>query len=175
MPYVEPTTRATGHLVTAADWNQDVVANISFLANPPACRVYNSTNQATSGTSAALTFNSERFDTDSMHSTSSNTSRITFNTAGLYVVSFTCAWGNSATGGRELSIALNGTTSIAMDEASAAGMVGSEFSQSLTTMYKFAANDYVEVLARQSSGGSLDIVVAGNRSPEFSAVWVGRG
>jgi hypothetical protein len=50
------------------------------------CRVYNSGNQTISNaTWTDLTFDSELYDTDTMHDTSSNTNRITFTTAGVYV------------------------------------------------------------------------------------------
>ncbi len=35
MAYVNPTNRSVGELITAALWNQDVVANIQALKNPP--------------------------------------------------------------------------------------------------------------------------------------------
>src|SRR5262245_7924090 len=91
MGYTTPTTHSTGDLITASIWNTDLVDNIKFLANPPACRVYNSddSNGVVDQTDLAVSFDSERFDTDNMHSTSSNKSRITFNTAGVYVVTFT--------------------------------------------------------------------------------------
>jgi len=33
--YVNPTNRSAGELITAARWNQDVVANIQYLKSPP--------------------------------------------------------------------------------------------------------------------------------------------
>lgn len=38
MAYVNPANRSAGELITAARWNQDVVANIQALKNPPADR-----------------------------------------------------------------------------------------------------------------------------------------
>lgn len=35
MAYVNPTNRSAGELITAARWNQDVVANIQYLKAPP--------------------------------------------------------------------------------------------------------------------------------------------
>ena len=52
----------------------------------PACRLTRTviTQSFTNNTLTAITFDNEAFDTDSMHSTISNTSRITINTPGVY-------------------------------------------------------------------------------------------
>lgn len=38
MAYVNPVNRSAGELITAARWNQDVVANIQALKSPPTAR-----------------------------------------------------------------------------------------------------------------------------------------
>src|SRR4051794_16526480 len=63
--------------------------NIGVL---PSCAVYNDAAQSIpDGALTALTFNTEHFDTDSIHSTSSNTSRLTCQTAGIYVITASAA------------------------------------------------------------------------------------
>ena len=170
MPYVEPTSRATGYLVTAANWNQDVVANVSFLANPPACRVYNSANLAVvnAGSGSVLTFNSERFDTNTMHSTSSNTDRITVNTAGLYQVTFSGTWATAASSTRVFELWNSSAGRIG-----SAALVGTELSATVTALWKASAGQFFYVIAYQTSGGGLNVNAVANTSPEFSAVWVG--
>ena len=50
-------------------------------------RVYNTGNLTiTNATETALTYNSEHFDTDTIHDTGSNTSRLTCKTAGKYTM-----------------------------------------------------------------------------------------
>ena len=175
MAYTAPTTRSTGNLITAANWNTDLVDNIAFLANPPSCRVYNSAaiSITTSGTAQALTFNSERYDTDTMHDTATNTGRITIKTAGLYVVFALVEFASNATGYRQAYIRLNGTTVIAAQSGPAATSLGTELNP--TCIYKFAVNDYIEVLVAQLSGGALNVNAGGNFTPEFGATWCGLG
>jgi hypothetical protein len=159
-----------------ASWGDDVRAALSFLANPPACRVYRSTTQTgiASSTKTAITFNSERYDTDGMHNTASDTSRITVNTAGLYLITAHMAFGNNTTNDRACIIRLNGVTEIADDfRRTLAGGDWVIFSIALT--YKFVVGDFVEMIAWQNSGVALDVQASGNMTPEFSATWVGRG
>lgn len=171
MAYVTPITWSTGTDITAARLNQNVRDNVAFLATPPSCRVYNSSNisHSSSGSYQYLTFNNERYDTDTMHSTSVNTGRITFTTAGKYHVGATIEFASNATGVRGLVIRLNGTTLIASVTVSASSATQTNLTAGCD--YQFSAADYVEVGAYQSSGGSLNVSAVGNTSPEFWAHW----
>lgn len=179
MAYSAPSTRTTGDLITAAIWNQDVVSNVTFLANPPACRVYHNTTQAVNdATTITVAFNTERFDTAAMHDTATNNSRITFGTAGIYLVSFTglltartdylAVWAG---------IRLNGTTSICEQYTGTNTDNVTPNAITLSTIYKFAAADYVEVRLYENNSGSANpnLLSTGNTSPEFSACWIGLG
>lgn len=175
MPYTTPHTITVGELVTVDTMNDEWGGNVAFLANPPACRVYHNAAQASPNlTEQALAMNSERYDTDSMHSTVSNTSRITFNTAGLYVVSGHGRFVAAAAGIRQFGIRLNGTTYIATHLQAMPG-AGVVVPMSVSTVYKFAATNYVELVSFQDSGGSLNVESVANTSPEFAATWIGRG
>ena len=57
----------------------------------------------------AVTFDSERYDNDTMHSVVSATDRITFTTAGKYILTAHIEWVSNATGYREMAIDDNGT------------------------------------------------------------------
>lgn len=172
MPYTSLTTVASGNVIDPA-WGNLVDSNLDFLANPPACRVYSSGSfsHASSGSAQPITFNSERYDTDSMHSTSVNTDRVTFTTAGLYLVEGGVQWDANATGVRYLAIRLNGSTIIRLRQDNAVNDLG----QLVSTVYKFAAADYVQLMAFQNSGATRTIIAAGNYTPELSATWVGLG
>jgi len=81
-----PYDATSGFKLTAADWDLGVRDALLFLMTAhPRVHAWNSTNLSFADTVTTLvTFNSENYDTDAMHSTSSNTSRITATTAGLY-------------------------------------------------------------------------------------------
>lgn len=173
MAYVGPGTWAANDLITAAKLNQDVRDNVSFLATPPSCRVFNSANisHATSGATQFLTFNSERWDSQTLHSTSSLTGRITMPVAGKYLVGGNISFASNTTGVRTLNIRVNGTTTIA-NYACLPITGGVETPMFIETLYSFSASDYVELGCLQSSGGALNVLASGNYSPEFWALWV---
>src|SRR3989304_1047524 len=135
-------------------------------------RVYNSANiSTTSGVAAVLTFDSERFDTDGIHSTSSNTSRLTCVTAGKYIITGNVMWASNTVGRRQLKIVLNGATTIAfMDETAHQTF---EHAETITTIYDLAVGDYVELHAYQDSTGLLNVLNSANSSPEFSMMRIG--
>lgn len=127
--------------------------------------VYNDADETISdGAVTSITFNQERWDTDSMHSISSNTDQITFNTAGKYTVSFNASFASNDLGSRALVLELNGTTRIA--QVFVLPNVGNATTLSLSTIYNFAVNDILRCQAYQSSGGNLAVLSTGNYSPE---------
>lgn len=142
----------------------------SAAGQAPQARVYNSANISIPNASTiALTFNSERWDTQGIHSTISNTSRLTCVTAGLYAIDANISWAGSGAGIRETWISLNGITAIAYETDAPPA---STFNQSVATQYRLAAGDYIELLVWQTSGGALNINAAGNYSPEFAMAWI---
>lgn len=130
-------------------------------------RVYNSGAQTlTTAVEAALTFDSERWDTNNFHDTGSNTERLTIPTAGFYIFGAECRFVSNATGRRSLTVKLNaGATPLA--QAIANALNGATHHLSVVGGYYFSAGDYIVPYVYQNSGGNLDTVVAGNASPEF--------
>jgi hypothetical protein len=175
MAYSSPATVVTATTITST-WGNSVKAATDYLANPPACRVYHSTTQsAANATATTLSFNSERYDTNTMHDTVTNNSRITMTTAGLYLVTAHVAFAANATGQRDLYLQVNATTYIAMHTNPTIGAGGETF-LSVATVFKFAASDYIIARVFQNSGGALNV----NGSSlaygcEMSATWVGLG
>jgi hypothetical protein len=169
MAWTDPTTRSVGDLITSSIWNTDLVNNLVYLhGGLPSCRVYNSANIAiASSTLTALTFNAERYDTDAIHDTGVNPSRLTCKTAGKYAIWAHCEIATSID--CQFYIRLNGATVIAEFDNAAP----SPAAQSFSTPYDLAVNDYVEFCVLQASGGSVNVNAAGNYSPEFAMHRIG--
>lgn len=118
------------------------------------CRVVHSTTQSIgNNTDVAVLFDTDEDDPEDMHDTSSNTSRITLPRAGWWIVGGGLGFASNATGYRQASILLNGTTPIALDLRPAVSGVATRIA--ISTLRYFDAGDYIELIARQNSGGSL--------------------
>lgn len=126
--------------------------------------VYNSTDQSiANSTNTILTWNTESFDVDGYHSTSSNTSRFTVPTGktGYFLFTANIGWGSSASGIRQVFFLKNGTAIATIESTtSSSGFV--EQSPSITV--SLSAADYLEIRVWQNSGGNLDVRNASSAS-----------
>jgi hypothetical protein len=121
--------------------------------------VHNSGTQSIStGTETIATFNSEYFDTDSYHSTSSNTGRLTIpaGKSGKYLIIGRVWFDVNATAARELRINKNGTIlNIAKWNNNGSGI---EVTCQLSVIVNAAAADYYELTVSQYSGSSIALL-----------------
>ncbi len=132
-------------------------------------RAYNNANLTiATSVATALPLNSERYDTDNMHNTAALTTRLTCNTAGLYVISGAVRFAANATGIREIGIMLNATTNLALQD-SHTNSGAFDMIMTVTTEYELVVGDFLELTAFQNTGGNLNVVSTGNFSPEFMA------
>lgn len=111
-------------------------------------------------TQTAILFDVEVYDTDGIHSTISNTSRFTVPTgkAGYWQVSFFFTWDGNATGTRNIYLYKNGSFNAYLSANPAATNQGTN---NATMVYYFAAGDYIEYYAFQSSGTTLNVSCPG--------------
>lgn len=171
MAWVSPTTRAAGYTAGSAVWNQDVVDNPTFLYQKPFAEVYHNTTQSvSSGSTTTLSFNSENFDTDTMHDNVTNNSRLTVNTAGVYLITAYAFVASGGVGTYFSVLRVNGATGIASNSfyhrvAATAVYI------TVSGLWKFAASDYVELRFFQNSGSSVTV----EANPTFSMQWIGSG
>lgn len=145
MSYTTPTTKTAGQNLTAADWNTSIVANLEALAKRPACALERNTSQDVSA-GDPIEFTTERVDTHNLHSTSSNTSRVTIpaDWPGIWLI---CG----ASQAPNIQIRVNGTTIRARGDHSVTGLVN------------LAAADYVEITVVNAA------TIAG---AQMSAIWM---
>lgn len=145
MSYTTPALKSAGQNLTAADWNNSIVGNLEALAKRPACALERSTSQSVSA-GDPIEFPTERVDTHSLHSTSSNTSRITI-PADWGGVWFVCASSQATS----LHLRVNGTA------------VRARGGYSVSALIPLTAADYVEAVA----GNAASIT-----SAQMSAIWM---
>jgi type IV secretory pathway VirB6-like protein len=174
MAWTTPATYTVGQVLTAANLNTYLRDNMSWVGvDAPNCRVFNSAAiSTTSGATTLLTYDSERYDVGAMHSTSTNTGRLTVPSggAGKYRATLHTSFAASATGVRYSFIRLNGSTVIARDIRAAVS--GDTTDVAITAIYVMSVGDYFDSAVIQTSGGGVNIVATAANSPEFSAEWV---
>ena len=160
----------------------DVWQQLGLFFDPPACRLNNAAtaqSHTATGNWQAVTFSTENYDTASMHNPGLNPSRITIPIAGIYLLTTNTSLVGNATGQRGVGFRVNGTgtggptLSMTSDAAPSAGNITH---MHYADQMLLAANDYVEVVVFQNSGGNLayDVNQAEGR-PNFGACWIGRG
>ena len=166
--YVNVPTLAVGDKLTAARWNTIRTA-MNFLLNPPEAVATNTAGTSIpNNTETVIPFPTEDVDTGAtydgaMHSTSSNTSRIVFTTAGRYQISGLLVFTANATGRRTANLRQNaagvaGGGTLLRAYAFAATPSAADFCYlPIDWEDTFAANDYVELFGFQTSGAALTL------------------
>lgn len=168
-------TWTAGEIVAASYMNSNIRdAGNFFLATPVFEGRQTVSQNASSSTDTAITFDTEDIDNDGGHSTSSNTSRFTAQTAGRYQVSGGVGWNGNATGRREAIIAVNGTRNNGSEAGVAVGgNANSVYVPSRTKTIFLNVNDYVEIFGWQDSGGTLGTWVTTSGQSSMSVRWIG--
>jgi hypothetical protein len=123
-------------------------------------------------TDTTLTYDSEQWDTDGFHSTSTNTSRITIpaGLAGKYLISCSTSYGLNATGQRALYLRKNGTNVKYFPGVAGSSSVYTANHSSF--VLNLAVGDYIEMIVYQDSGGSLTYYKRQEDAP-FQATYLG--
>lgn len=131
-------------------------------------RVFHSANQSTtSGIEKVLAFNSEVYDSNGLHDTSTNNERITIVTTGIYLVQFSGVFASNATGYRYAAIYKNVAQDL-VDFQPCAAANGGATGVHISVILSLTAGDYLEVHVAQTSGGALNLVAQTANSPYFA-------
>lgn len=164
-----PPTFVAGQVLTASQCNQ-LVTCLNFWTSPPRALASKSTNQSLSNNTLTLiTWDVETYDTDGMHDTVTNNSRVYAKTAGYFAISGAVQFNTNATGVRIAQVRLNaagsstgGTLLYDLTYSANSGYPTTVVIPSFT--YALAVDDYVEVFAQQTSGGALNVNSGSNNS-----------
>lgn len=168
-------TWVAGEIVTAAYLNTNVRdAGNFFLAVPLAVLRQTVAQSIPNSTFTAFLFDTEDIDRDNGHSTVTNTSRYTAQTAGWYTVQGSVNFAVSTTGQRTIVLRPNGGAATTYKNKQQVPMTGTVGSGSLVTVSTFFFNvgDYVEVLGWQNTGGALNSYITDEGNPSMNVQWV---
>lgn len=151
---------ATGTVAPAA-WGLQIRENDEFLIDPPACSVYGSAAESVaSSTNVWLSADSENYDNDAMHSTVTNTSRITAQTAGRYQATAVVVFEANTTvpAYRSIRWRVNGGSTIESTRFPSAGVNTTMVATGVRT-FTLAAGDYLEVGCIHNAGVALNVTL----------------
>jgi hypothetical protein len=123
------------------------------------------------GNGQNIAFGTEIFDTDGMFDPAANT-RITFRTAGVYVVTGAARWLENANGVRTIGLIPEDDflQFLAADTRNNNGT--QPVRQSVSAVACFPANSFIVLRAIQNSGGNLNIDNADSPQVHLAATWV---
>lgn len=155
---------------TALEWG--TAASTPTFAG---CLLLRSGNQSiANNTDVAVLFDNEGFDTDSFHSTSTNTSRITIPSgkAGYYQFNYNVMWAANSSGLREVMLFKNGGR---VQYYTALAISSGSQSEAITMIQSAAVGDYFELYVFQNSGGALNLqgTATAQGSTSFSCSYLG--
>lgn len=179
MAFSNPSTKAAGSVLTAAEWNIQV-ANTDFLARPPAVCVTKSTDQSVAASvNRAIAWNTEQWDTDTMWS-STRAWRFEINTAGKYRIDAHFQWASVASANtRVAQILLNPGSSTSAATGSnllqrhvQTGISGASMPVTLTGVYSFTSTQSVGFSVFQGTSAALTIEHSTIQVPRCSIMWV---
>lgn len=138
------------------------------------CSVWDTAHQSiNNATTTVLTWNSEVYDTDGIHSTSSNTGRFTVPTGkgGKWLIQAIIQFNTNSTGIRAVYFQKNGTICAFASQHSASSALTTI--ENASQIIDLVATDYIEVTAYQSSGGALDINKAATNNSSVTFTYLG--
>jgi lipopolysaccharide transport system ATP-binding protein len=119
------------------------------------------------GGPVAVRFNMTRWDTDGIHDSDVNNTRLTCRTPGIYAIYGCVEFDVNPRGRRALNVRVNGSRIIASQHVMAVSDPGIGTTVSISCIQYLNAGDYIELFARQGSGGTLNI----NAKPEYSPIF----
>jgi len=156
---------AVGDATTAARRNHVHGGQVDI-----SCKIYNNaTVSIANNSTTVLAFPSELYDTDTMHDPTTNNSRITIKTAGKYIVMGRIKWSSNTTGRRQIFLLLNGSLAEGTEDSS---NQAHHHYQEVCAEMDLDVDDYVELQAYQTSGGSLDSLQMNSLYPGLAAIKV---
>lgn len=149
------------------------ITDSSIPALIPFCKASSNVNKIIDNmTMTSLPLNTSVSDTTGMHNITTNNSRVTIKTIGIYIICAMVSFTPNITGRRILQINKNGVpigavSQRALDSASASA------NMSLTVINNLIINDYIEIVVYQDCGQSIDVTGNNMDSPLLSIIKIG--
>jgi hypothetical protein len=167
-----------GNFLTGALWNANVKAMGDWLMGSagngvPRFRGYQGTAQSVANnTWVSCTLDTEQYDSDNGHSTTTNSSRYTVQVAGTYLIIGSIGLVANATGNRGVRITVSGTAITGSFVKTASPDTSGSCGLATAASAVCAVGDYIEVQVNQNSGGALNTNALGDVACSMSVQWI---
>jgi hypothetical protein len=166
-------TFTAGTVLTAAQLNSNLRDPINFIITPPLliCRQAVATQPLTNGVWTPINMDAEDIDRDGMHSTVTNPSRATAQTAGYYDVCGIVSIASNATGARAAKLSIN---TVDVPGRAASGMAAGALisAPEITGTLFLNVGDFVETRGNQVSGTTLNTSINTDFQSSMTCRWV---
>jgi len=177
MTWTTPRVWAVGETVTAANFNTYVSNNLTEIVSPPYAYLSSTltTTLTTAGTYYAQSWDTQIANVGSMHSTSTNPTRITASQAGTYHIDATIAMAQQAAVTYfQMALFVNGAQ---MAQSAPAIYIPTtptaNYGLTLARYVPLAATDYVEIKLRCGTNALVTVSASGGNRPICQMRWVG--
>uniref|UniRef100_UPI003F492043 hypothetical protein n=1 Tax=Pseudonocardia sp. CA-138482 TaxID=3240023 RepID=UPI003F492043 len=177
-----PYAWAIADSVTATLLNSQIRDGFGWFLNPPRAVVYNSAAQSIPGVSSSsvlATWNTAVINSDGMWASSPNPSRLTAQTAGVYLINAHVQWQPLSSAQRALYLTFNSNGSVSSYTAvgyhmTIASITDTTVQSDGIRIFKYlTVGDYVELLLDDTSSSTVNTVAGATTF--FSARWVAGG
>lgn len=160
---------------TAASWQVIYIPNFSTgVETVVSAKVSrNGTQSIPTATTTTVIFNSEYFDTNSAHNTSTGVFTVPTGKGGKYLVSAIVEFAGSAAGARSIDVLTNGTGSCCLDFLFAGSVHAAGDMLKGSTIVSVAEGNTIELQVYQNTGGNLNIGVSGVTYTNMSIARIG--
>lgn len=173
-----PVTESPSNFLTGALWNAQVKATMDWLLGSaangvPRFRGYQGSAQSLAdNTWTSLTLDTEAYDSDNGHSTSTNTSRYTVQVAGTYVITGSASFAANATGNRAGRITVNGTAIPGSFVKTLAATASHSSAVQCAAQAVCSVGDYIEIQGLQTSGAALNTSAGTDVACSMGVWWI---
>ena len=144
----------------------------------PSCHVSFTADQSIADSTVQdVLWSAEDHDNAAMHSTASNTDRITIPSDGIYCAGMHLGWAADATGKRQVGITLNdpavpaNSAWLVLENPDAASYNGNAPFFGVSVTRELSAGDVLRVAAYQDSGGALNATGTTGLGPYCNGFW----
>ena len=118
---------------------------------------HNTTQSTTSGITLYAALNSEAVDTDGMHDNTTNNSRITCKSAGIYMISAQVSFSTNTSGARIALVRKNGSSQVLYNDIAVNSSGGS--TGQVNGPVQMDVGDYIELGVFQNSGATNNVTI----------------